>query len=112
MDYRSIERKICEDFKTYVTETNEHNLEDISKSTKVKEKVKGNVLVDNSKGMMTRFAKCCLPIPGDDIVGYVSRGRGIIVHKKDCKNFAKIPNIQERYIPVIWEETKTEPKKK
>ena len=61
---------------------------------------------------MINVAKCCSPKFGDEIVGYVSRGRGIIVHKKDCKNFERIPNIEERYIPVIWEETKIEPKKK
>ena len=70
------------------------------------------IRIGDTTNFMINVAKCCSPKFGDEIVGYVSRGRGIIVHKKDCKNFAKIPNIQERYIPVIWEETKTEPKKK
>jgi len=64
-------------------------------------KVSGNVLVDNSRGMMTRFAKCCLPIPGDEIVGFVSQGRGVTVHRKDCINVRTLDN--NRFIPVSWD---------
>lgn len=67
-------------------------------------KVKGNVLVDNSRGMMTRFAKCCLPIPGDEIVGFVSQGRGVTVHRADCINVKTLDN--NRFIPVSWDEDK------
>ena len=67
-------------------------------------KVSGNVLVDNSRGMMTRFAKCCLPIPGDDIVGFVSLGKGVTVHRKDCINVKTLN--QDRFIPVSWDEDK------
>lgn len=70
------------------------------------------IRIGDTTNFMINVAKCCSPKFGDEIVGYVSRGRGIIVHKKDCKNFERIPNIDERYIPVIWEETKVEPKKK
>lgn len=67
-------------------------------------KVSGNVLVDNSRGMMTRFAKCCLPLPGDDIVGFVSQGRGVTVHRQDCINVKTLN--QDRFIPVSWDEDK------
>ena len=67
-------------------------------------KVSGNILVDNSRGMMTRFAKCCLPIPGDDIIGFVSQGRGVTVHRKDCVNVKTLDN--NRFIPVAWDEDK------
>ena len=67
-------------------------------------KVSGNVLVDNSRGMMTRFAKCCLPIPGDEIIGFVSQGRGVTVHRKDCINVRTLN--QDRFIPVSWDEDK------
>ena len=70
------------------------------------------IRIGDTTNFMINVAKCCNPRFGDEIVGYVSRGRGIIVHKKDCKNFERIPNIEERYIPVIWEEIKVEPKKK
>lgn len=67
-------------------------------------KVKGNVLVDNSRGMMTRFAKCCLPIPGDKIIGFVSQGRGVTVHRDDCINVKTLDS--NRFIPVSWDEDK------
>ena len=70
------------------------------------------IRIGDTTNFMIHVAKCCNPRFGDEIVGYVSRGRGIIVHKKDCRNFERIPNIEERYIPVIWEEIKVEPKKK
>ncbi len=68
-------------------------------------KVSGNVLVDNSRGMLTRFAKCCLPLPGDEIVGFVSLGRGVTVHRKDCVNVPTLDN--NRFIPVSWDEGKS-----
>ncbi len=67
-------------------------------------KVSGNILVDNSRGMMTRFAKCCLPIPGDDIIGFVSQGRGVTVHRNDCVNVKTLDS--NRFIPVAWDEDK------
>lgn len=53
--------------------------------------------------MMISIAHCCSPSPGDDIVGYVSRGRGIIVHKRNCPNLRHIGDIEERTIEVEWE---------
>jgi GTP pyrophosphokinase len=55
------------------------------------------------KNMMIRFARCCRPVTGDPIVGYVSRGRGIIVHRKNCGNLANIPDFEERRIDTEWE---------
>ena len=52
---------------------------------------------------MIRIAGCCQPASGDRIVGYVSRGRGIIVHRADCPNVRHIPDIQERHVEVQWE---------
>jgi GTP pyrophosphokinase len=59
---------------------------------------------DTTNFMITR-AKCCKPKFGEAIVGYVSRGRGIIVHRTDCPNFACIPNVNERTIPVVWDDS-------
>ncbi len=52
------------------------------------------------QGALTNFCKCCSPIPGDEIVGYVSRGRGIIIHKTDCENMAHLS--KDRLIAVDW----------
>jgi GTP pyrophosphokinase len=52
---------------------------------------------------MISIAKCCSPAKGDDIIGYVSRGRGIIVHRRDCPNLDHIEDIEHRSIEVEWE---------
>ncbi|HZK19979.1 MAG TPA: RelA/SpoT family protein [Treponemataceae bacterium] len=62
------------------------------------------IRIGDTTNFMISRAQCCKPIYGDDIVGYVSRGRGIIVHKAGCPNFFRIPNINERTIPVVWDE--------
>ena len=64
----------------------------------------GKVLIENTKNFMITFAGCCAPKPGDPIVGYVSRARGITVHRADCITFQRIPNIDKRSVTVTWEE--------
>ncbi|MFA5467654.1 MAG: bifunctional (p)ppGpp synthetase/guanosine-3',5'-bis(diphosphate) 3'-pyrophosphohydrolase [Sphaerochaetaceae bacterium] len=59
--------------------------------------------VGDEKNMMISLAKCCNPRRGDDIIGYVSRGRGIIVHRKNCHNLKNMAEIEERSIEVEWE---------
>jgi len=62
--------------------------------------------VGNEKNIMISLASCCNPRRGDKIVGYVSRGRGIIVHRTDCKNLKNMSEITERSIEVEWETEK------
>ncbi|MCQ2411470.1 MAG: bifunctional (p)ppGpp synthetase/guanosine-3',5'-bis(diphosphate) 3'-pyrophosphohydrolase [Sphaerochaetaceae bacterium] len=64
---------------------------------------KNSVTVGKQKNLMIQIAQCCNPAPGDQIVGYVSRGRGIIVHKTDCPNLAHMTEIDQRKIDVQWE---------
>ncbi len=59
--------------------------------------------IGNEKNMMISIAKCCSPSTGDKIIGYISRGRGIIVHKKSCPNLRHIREIDHRTIEVEWE---------
>jgi guanosine-3',5'-bis(diphosphate) 3'-pyrophosphohydrolase len=61
--------------------------------------------VGDEKNMMISLAKCCNPHRGDEIIGYVSRGRGIIVHRKNCRNLKNMSEIEERSIEVEWETT-------
>jgi GTP pyrophosphokinase len=65
------------------------------------------VTVEDEKNMMIRFARCCQPIVGDPIIGYVSRGRGIIIHRKNCSNLKNIPDFAERKIDTEWENANT-----
>ena len=61
------------------------------------------VIVKGESGMLVRFAHCCTPLPGDRIVGYVTRGRGVSVHKADCQNLKDSGVEKERMIEVEWE---------
>lgn len=53
------------------------------------------------KGLLTAMARCCRPAPGDDIVGYVTRGRGVTVHRQDCPNILKVDD-KERLVRITW----------
>ena len=57
------------------------------------------------KGLLTGMAKCCNPVPGDDIVGYITRGRGATIHRQDCPNILRL-NERERLVRVSWGEPK------
>lgn len=61
------------------------------------------IKVGDEKNMMIKMAGCCHPSPGDPILGYVSRGRGIIIHLKECNNLAHISDLNERSINVEWD---------
>jgi GTP diphosphokinase / guanosine-3',5'-bis(diphosphate) 3'-diphosphatase len=71
--------------------------------TQVMDKSKLAFRIGNEKNMMISIAQCCNPSRGDDIVGYISRGRGIIVHKRNCPNLKHIKEISNRSIEVEWE---------
>lgn len=58
--------------------------------------------------LMFRFASCCQPVPGEKIIGYVTRGRGLTIHRADCKNVAEIYNEPERKMDVEWDVKKGE----
>lgn len=74
----------------------------------VSDRSRSTVTVGHAKNMMIQIAQCCNPVPGDKIVGYISRGRGVIVHKEDCPNLAHMTEINQRKIAVEWEsETET-----
>lgn len=60
----------------------------------------GSVTVEGMTGLLVRFAHCCNPVPGDEIVGFVSRGRGVIVHRKDCSNIKELEG--GRLQPAQW----------
>ena len=60
------------------------------------------VVVEGDPNMLVRFARCCNPLPGDDIIGYVTRGRGVSVHRADCVNMQDEGVEPERMVQVAW----------
>lgn len=120
-------KKICEDLKletlediyfsigslrytaSYIinlTTEDKKNVEDIllekvmqSNSRAKPKTAKGEILVDNQEGILVNLAKCCHPVFGDEIVGYITKGEGVTVHKKNCAN---VKNKEERFIKVEW----------
>ncbi|HVX31940.1 MAG TPA: bifunctional (p)ppGpp synthetase/guanosine-3',5'-bis(diphosphate) 3'-pyrophosphohydrolase [Solirubrobacterales bacterium] len=61
------------------------------------------IVVKGVDNVAVRLAKCCRPVPGDDIAGYVSLGRGITIHRADCKNVQALKRAPERFVDVGWE---------
>ena len=77
--------------------------EHVSKNQKTKSDNNYGVTVKGLNNLMVRFAKCCNPVPGDDILGYITKGRGVSVHRKDCSNLkALIESDGEKTIEVSW----------
>ena len=72
----------------------------------------GGVIVDGVEGCQVKFAKCCNPLPGDNIVGFITKGYGISVHKVDCPNVLNsISKENDRFVNVEWKEVdETDPK--
>ena len=65
------------------------------------------IVVKGSDNLMIRISRCCNPVPGDEIIGFITKGRGISVHRKDCSNMTSLPeNEHARLIDVEWEDLK------
>ena len=74
------------------------------KPRKTKAKASHGILVKGEDGIMVKLARCCNPIPGDPIVGYITRGSGVAVHRADCPNvLSNNPEEQSRLIDVAWD---------
>lgn len=71
----------------------------ISKPKKTALSIEGNTNV------LIRLSQCCQPIPGDDVIGFITRGRGITVHKKSCPSLTRLKLEPERFINIVWEST-------
>lgn len=66
------------------------------------------IVVKGIDDVLVRFAKCCAPVPGDQIIGYITRGRGVTIHRSDCPNFEKSEDTENRFIEVAWANSKNE----
>ena len=84
--------------------TDEEIVESIDQSKKKKAEVSGGISVNGTSGLSVHYAKCCSPVPGDEIIGFVTRGRGITIHRTDCQNIMNIPDVEKsRLIEISWD---------
>ncbi|KRP26394.1 MAG: (p)ppGpp synthetase [SAR92 bacterium BACL16 MAG-120322-bin99] len=60
------------------------------------------VVIDPSNGLLLQYARCCHPIPGDPILGYVSPGKGLVIHRETCRNLLEIRKNTEKCMPLSW----------
>jgi len=62
------------------------------------------IRIQGADGLMVRYAQCCQPVPGDSVVGYVTRGRGVSIHRADCPNLLLLAHEPERRLDIDWQE--------
>ena len=77
----------------------------VIKTSKARSTVSGaevGVVVQGVEDVLVRLAKCCTPVPGDPILGYISLGKGITIHREDCPNVRALKRNEERFTPVEW----------
>lgn len=95
---------------------NEEKQADLKKQEKLETKIKTvnrkrrehtkGVTVKGVDNLLIRFSKCCNPVPGDDIIGFTTKGRGVSIHRKDCVNIRSLPEQEkQRLISVEWEDS-------
>ena len=102
-----------EDTKQELPKSNEEIIEELkvqeAKKTRAQKKSKDNpgIVVEGADNLMIKLAKCCNPVPGDEIIGFITKGRGISVHRCDCTNIVSLPEEEKaRFIEVEWGDLK------
>ncbi len=102
-----IARMLEEYKKVHKEDDIEKTLEALSKEKVHKEKPSQNgIIVKGIDNCLVKLSKCCNPVPGDEIIGYITRGRGVSVHRTDCVNTKKLLEEGNRIIDVYWSDTK------
>ncbi len=100
-----ISRMLQEYRKEHQEENIEEKLEELNKLKNKKEKVSNSgVVVKGIDNCLVKLSKCCNPLPGDEIIGYITKGRGVSVHRKDCVNVESLLSEENRIIDVKWYE--------
>ena len=100
-----VARMLEEYRKEHETENVEAKLEELSKEKIVSNKPsRTGIVVKGIDNCLVKLSKCCNPLPGDEIVGYITKGRGVSVHRKDCSNVKTLLSEENRMIDVYWYE--------
>lgn len=107
---RSIEQVLSGDVQTKVVDVeDEINLNNKSRASSTTQGAKSGVLIVGTEGLLTQLAKCCRPAPPDNIVGFVTRGKGVSIHRATCKNFSEMrKKTPERVIQSTWGNTQVD----
>ena len=103
---KTVATKLIEIYKDEQKKDTSKNLSELLaelKPRKSKAKSSHGILVKGEDGILVKLAKCCNPVPGDPIVGYITRGRGISVHRLDCQNISIDKEASDRLIDVSWD---------
>jgi GTP pyrophosphokinase len=89
-----------------LTDTPEDDAEDVplARPVRIKKEQAQGVVIPGASDVWVRLARCCMPVPGDEIIGFVSRGQGVSVHRADCPNGKALAREPERMIEVSWRE--------
>ena len=91
--------------KEHQEEDIEQKMEELRKDKEAKQKPSSSgIIVKGIDNCLVRLAKCCNPLPGDEIIGYITKGRGVSVHRKDCVNVKDLLTDENRIIDVKWYE--------
>ncbi len=99
--------KHLEEQKDASVETTAAAINEKAKKAQRGKKDMSGIVVKGVDNLMIRVAKCCNPVPGDDIIGFITKGRGISVHRADCANVLAMPEEERsRFIEVEWDQTK------
>jgi len=77
---------------------------EIARARQQRKKSSSGIRVKGLDDVLVHLSKCCNPVPGDDIIGFVTRGRGVTVHRRDCPNAKELLATPERLIDVEWEQ--------
>ncbi|WP_225744115.1 bifunctional (p)ppGpp synthetase/guanosine-3',5'-bis(diphosphate) 3'-pyrophosphohydrolase [Marinilactibacillus sp. Marseille-P9653] len=101
-------RKEREEKALQLDENNPIEMKQKKEPEKMKIRHEGGVMIQGADNLLVRLSKCCNPVPGDDIVGYITRGRGVSIHRVDCPNVHASEDADQRLIDVEWESTGTE----
>ncbi|MDI5919266.1 RelA/SpoT family protein [Halomonas sp. LR5S13] len=71
-------------------------------TTEDPQRAQGPIVISGAEGMVIKFARCCRPLPGDPVIGHLSAGKGIVVHRAECRNLAELRNDPDKLFALEW----------